>query len=161
MEKIAGKKNTLLDIKNKHPWPIEVEVFSFGKLPLAYSARCFSARANNKCKDECELRCLDYPDGQLMRTLEGSDFLTINGIQLQSANHYNLLSSIKDLYELNISCMRISPQFKNTIEVINLFRQVIDQDANLVAAQKTITAYAGQGECNGYWFGDPGMHRHI
>lgn len=154
-------RNTLLDIKNKHPWPIEVEVFSFGKLPLAYSARCFTARADNKCKDTCELRCLDYPDGQLMRTLEGSDFLTINGIQLQSANHHNLLNSIEDLGELNISCLRISPQLENTIAVINLFRQVIYQDANLVTAQKTITTYASQGVCNGYWFGDPGMDNHI
>ncbi len=33
----------------------EVEVLSYGHLPLAYSARCFTARSEDRPKDECEL----------------------------------------------------------------------------------------------------------
>ncbi|GAL32833.1 putative protease [Vibrio maritimus] len=38
----------------------EVEVFSHGYLPLAYSARCFTARAENRAKDDCETCCIKY-----------------------------------------------------------------------------------------------------
>src|SRR5690625_3383423 len=32
---------------------LEVEVFSYGRIPLAYSARCFTARHHNLPKDQC------------------------------------------------------------------------------------------------------------
>ena len=35
----------------------EVEVFAYGHLPLAYSARCFTARSENRAKDDCETCC--------------------------------------------------------------------------------------------------------
>ena len=35
----------------------EVEVLSYGHLPLAYSARCFTARSEDRPKDECETCC--------------------------------------------------------------------------------------------------------
>ena len=38
--------------------PIETEVYAYGRLPLAYSARCFTARHFNLQKDACEFRCL-------------------------------------------------------------------------------------------------------
>lgn len=39
----------------------EVGVFSYGHLPLAWSARCFTARSENRSKDECETCCIHYP----------------------------------------------------------------------------------------------------
>ena len=59
---------------------IETELFAWGKMPLAYSSRCFTARHYNLNKDSCEFRCLDYEQGMVMNTREGKPFLTINGI---------------------------------------------------------------------------------
>ncbi len=48
----------------------ETEVFSYGYLPLAYSARCFTARAENKAKDDCETCCIKYPQGITVNSQE-------------------------------------------------------------------------------------------
>ncbi len=69
---------------------METEVFAHGRLPLAYSARCFTARRFNLQKDTCEFRCIDFPDGLTLKTREGEAFLTLNGIQTQSAKIYHL-----------------------------------------------------------------------
>jgi collagenase-like PrtC family protease len=42
---------------------METEVFAYGRLPLAFSARCFTARHFNLQKDTCEFRCLEFADG--------------------------------------------------------------------------------------------------
>lgn len=49
-----------LGIRNQ----FEVEVLSYGHLPLAYSARCFTARSEDRPKDECETCCIKYPNGR-------------------------------------------------------------------------------------------------
>jgi collagenase-like PrtC family protease len=67
------------------PEGIETEVFACGRLPLAWSARCYTARSFNLAKDNCQLKCLEFPDGRLLKTQEGEDFLVLNGIQTQSA----------------------------------------------------------------------------
>jgi collagenase-like PrtC family protease len=56
----------------------------WGRMPLAFSARCFTARHHRLRKDACEFRCLDYPDGLVANTGEGQAFFTLNGIQTQS-----------------------------------------------------------------------------
>jgi len=63
-------KQTLADMQKEKPDHIETEVFVYGRLPLAYSARCFTARAHNLAKDDCQYRCLDDPDGLLLSTQE-------------------------------------------------------------------------------------------
>ena len=49
----------------------EVEVFAYGHLPLAYSARCFTARSLDRPKDNCELACIDYPTTGLPAAARG------------------------------------------------------------------------------------------
>ncbi|MFC2754110.1 MAG: U32 family peptidase, partial [Cardiobacterium sp.] len=61
--------------------PGETELFAWGKIPLAYSSRCFTARHYNLNKDNCQFRCLEHPHGMSMDTREKTPFLTINGIQ--------------------------------------------------------------------------------
>src|SRR5690606_22067968 len=57
-----------------------VEVFAHGYLPLAYSARCFTARLANRPKDDCGFRCLEYPEGVPVDSQEGERLFTLNGI---------------------------------------------------------------------------------
>jgi len=105
-------RETLTCLHKNRPDGVETEVFVFGRLPLAYSARCFSARARNLPKDNCQFLCMDYPDGLMLRTREDESFLVFNGIQTQSAKTQNLISDINDFINLEIDVLRISPQSK-------------------------------------------------
>ena len=55
----------------------ELEVIAWGRLPLAFSARCFTARALDVAKDQCGFRCIDYPDAMPLATRDGHPFLRI------------------------------------------------------------------------------------
>ncbi len=79
------------------PAGLETEVFAYGRLPLAFSARCFTARHYNLQKDDCQFRCLDHPDGLVLSTREGQAFLAINGIQTQSAQVLSLAHRLDEL----------------------------------------------------------------
>ena len=129
---------------------IETEVFSYGKLPLAYSARCFTARAKNLSKDNCALRCLDYPDGLLMKTQEDNTLFTLNGIQTQSGSTYNLLNEWQKMQDMGVDIMRISPQLENTPQLISRFAETIRTGVSPLSLVE-------EDQCNGYWYGNPGM----
>ncbi len=103
------------------PDGVETEVFVFGKLPLAFSARCFTARHYNLNKDDCQFKCLDHPEGMTLKTREGQSFLCINGIQTMSAQSYNLLAEVPTMCEMGIDILRISPQPTYTAEIVAAF----------------------------------------
>ncbi|HKI73962.1 MAG TPA: U32 family peptidase, partial [Pseudomonadales bacterium] len=88
----------------------QVEVFAFGRMPLAYSARCFTARYRNIQKDNCSFMCLEYPEGLPVYTQDNRRILTLNGIQTQSGEVLNLLPEWKAMEEMGVNLMRLSPQ---------------------------------------------------
>jgi hypothetical protein len=94
---LEGDRRLIETLHRSRPQGVETEVFVFGKLPLAFSARCFTARHYNLNKDDCQFKCLDHPEGLTLRTREGQPFLTINGIQTMSAQTYNLLAQMPEL----------------------------------------------------------------
>jgi len=104
---------TLADMQDERPEGIETEVFAYGRLPLAYSARCFTARAHNLPKDDCDYKCGEYPDGLTLSAQDQTRFLALNGIQTQSAHTFNLLSELDELRSLNVDILRISPYRRN------------------------------------------------
>lgn len=136
------------------PDGVETEVFAWGKLPLAYSARCYTARTHNTPKDDCELRCLDYPDGLMLSTREQESFLVLNGIQTQSALTHTL---IHELNHPKVDIFRISPQSHHTEKIIHLFRDCLNGDIEPEKAAQQLEKYALFGTSNGYWYGEPGM----
>ncbi|MBN1377642.1 MAG: U32 family peptidase [Gammaproteobacteria bacterium] len=127
----------------------QTEVFAYGKLPLAYSARCFTARAHDLPKDRCQLKCLNYPDGLLLESQEQRSLFTINGIQTQSGDCYDLRSQWREMKRIGVDVMRISPQAENTSDIINDLYANIQNDE--------VVNYAESGFCNGYWFGQSGL----
>ena len=140
---------------------IETEVLVYGRLPLAYSARCFTARSHNLPKDDCQYRCLDDPDGLLLSTQEDEKFLILNGIQTQSARTNNLIMDLTDLESLKVDIFRISPPSKHIEKIINLFYQTLHNPsfANQANIELQKLMPAG-GYCNGYWHGINGMDWH-
>jgi len=150
-------KNTLLDLHQQKPENIETELFAFGRLPLAYSARCFTARAHNLQKDDCQYRCLDYPDGMLVKTQEEQKFLNINGIQTQSAQSYNLLPELDDIKDTAIDILRLSPQSRNMDKIIQIFYDCIHQNMSIEQGTSQLQQLVNGDSCNGYWHGIAGI----
>ena len=145
----------LVETLHQHRPPgIETEVFVFGKLPLAFSARCFTARHYELSKDDCQFRCLEHPEGLTLKTREGQPFLTINGIQTMSAQSYNLLTEVPVMRALGIDILRISPQAEGTAAIVAAF-----DAARRGESASADPAWNADGMVNGYWYGQAGIAR--
>lgn len=150
-------KDSLAVLHQGRPAGVATEVFVYGRLPLAYSARCFTARAHNLAKDDCQFRCLDYPDGLMLRTREEDSFLVLNGIQTQSAKTHNLIRDLDDFIDFEVDVLRISPQSKNTEQIIDIFNRHLQGHMTASEADTTLQPYIMSGACNGYWHAQAGM----
>jgi len=149
----------LAEFQKHRPENVETEVLAWGRMPLAYSARCFTARAENLQKDDCQFRCLDYPDGLLLLTRENEEFLCLNGIQTQSSRTINLLGEIDHLIELGVDVLRISPQSQHTIDIINRFNSVLKSPSSTERYDTELENWMPTTGCNGYWHGNAGMEQ--
>jgi collagenase-like PrtC family protease len=145
-------EQSLARLLAERPPGLECEYMVWGRMPLAFSARCFTARHYHLNKDACEFRCLDHPDGMLMRTQEQSDFLCINGIQTQSAHCLDLLAQSARIAAMGVDVLRVSPQSKGTHEALASLAQ---QRQGLAVAP--VCPPAGIARCNGYWYGGAGI----
>ncbi len=150
-------RKTLADMQANCPTGIETEVFVYGRLPLAYSARCFTARAHNLPKDDCQYRCLDYPDGLTLSSQEDKPFLSLNGIQTQSACGYNLLSALPEIKTMGVNVLRISPQSRHTDKVIEIFHRGLQEPKSVSEGMNRLQRLMPFGGCDGYWYGQAGM----
>jgi collagenase-like PrtC family protease len=103
-----------------------IEAIAWGRLPLAWSARCFTARALNLGKDDCGFRCIDYPDGLKLATREQQDFLVINGIQVQSFEVCDLAPVIGELLDAGVDTLRLYPQLHDMAVVVARFRAALE-----------------------------------
>ena len=152
-------QTALAAMQSQRPARMTTEVFGYGRLPLAYSARCFTARHHNLQKDSCEFRCIDDPDGLALDSREDQRFLVINGIQTQSAQVQNLIREHHALTQTGVDVLRISPQSAHTPEIIALFRQCLEQSISADGAAAQMAGLMPGGACNGYWHGRPGLEQ--
>lgn len=149
---VEASQALLQEMQASRPADMQTELFAFGRLPLAFSARCFTARHHNLSKDDCQFRCLDDADGITLKTREATPFLAINGIQTQSALTYNLLPHLAELRQSGIDIVRLSPQSLHMPQVVAAFAAAIKGDA-----VESLEALLPVGGCDGYWLGKPGM----
>ena len=142
-------------VKHCQSLDVELEYQVFGRMPLAYSARCFTARHHQLPKDDCQLKCLDYEQGIKVKTQEGDSFAQINGIETQSAKVTNLFDRWNELKDTGVNILRIVPvSSADTIRAVNelsaLLQGVDEHDHDL--------SFSADYEfCNGYWLGVEGM----
>lgn len=141
------------------PAGMETEVFGYGRMPLAFSARCFTARNCNLPKDNCQFSCLAHPDGLMMQTREKSEFLVLNGTQTQSALVYNLAEELDQMAELGVDVVRLSPQSTDMLRVIEQFDAVRRGQTAGAAAKSAMAPWQPAEACNGYWYGKPGLEQ--
>lgn len=124
----------------------EIELIAWGRLPLAYSARCFTARALDVAKDACGFRCIEHPDGLPLATREGEPFLRINGIQVQGEETTDLGPELPVLRALGVDVLRLYPQARDMASVVEHFD----------LARRSPLPPPRRGAVNGYWHGQPG-----
>lgn len=151
---VETSRAALASLLERAPAGMETELFAYGRLPLAYSARCFTARHYNLPKDDCQFRCLDHPDGLPLATREGAPFLTLNGIQTQSAGVYNLIGELPALRQLGIASLRLSPQSRHMGRVVEAFRAALAGESNAADALARIMPGPS---VDGYWHGRAGL----
>ncbi|ORM65003.1 U32 family peptidase [Pantoea rodasii] len=120
----------------------EVEVLGYGYLPLALSARCFTARSENRAKDDCQTCCIHYPTGRRVLSQEGQQVFVLNGIQTMSGYCYNLGNDLAGMHNW-IDIVRLSPQDETTLTEVDRFRANEAGEAPLMMARGS--------DCNGYW----------
>jgi O2-independent ubiquinone biosynthesis protein UbiV len=135
---------------------VETEIFAYGPIPLAFSARCFTARHYNVPKDTCGFPCLDYPGGLALATREDQPLLTLNGTQTLSAATYNLLGEAEALRAMGVNVLRVSPQPQGTAAVLGAFRRWAEGELSSAEATRRAAAQA-DACCNGFWHGRAGM----
>ncbi len=144
--------STIETIASTRPAGMEIELFAYGRMPLAFSARCFTARAHHLQKDECGFVCGQYPDGLTLYSREDQPFLAFNGIQTQSAAIQNLLPQLGTIRAAGIDVLRLSPQSRDFLEVVRAFRDAMDG-----ASASLPASFLPGGYCDGYLAGVPGM----
>ncbi|MDQ1923529.1 ubiquinone anaerobic biosynthesis protein UbiV [Massilia pseudoviolaceinigra] len=147
----------LATMLQSRPAGLETEVFAYGRMPLAFSARCFTARHRNLGKDDCQFSCMAHPDGLELRTRDADTFLILNGTQIQSHLVYNLLGEMPDMEAMGADVMRISPQAQHTEAIVGLFDRARLGQIGGAQAQAGLAPLMPAAPCDGYWHGKPGM----
>jgi collagenase-like PrtC family protease len=145
-------------LAGRPPW-LEAEVFGYGRVPLALSARCFTARRYNRQKEDCGYACLEFPDGMLLKTREAKPFLAANGIQTLSAGVYSLAEELPALTAAGADLLRVSPQSAGTFEVLRVLHAAADGALSGFDARKALSALAPGALWNGFWHGRAGMDK--
>lgn len=125
---------------------IETEVYGYGYLPLAYSARCFTARSEDRPKDQCGLCCIKYPEGRKIDSQEGLELFRMNGIQTMSGSIQNLINDLPSMAGL-VDIVRMSPHSLEVFDWLDKFQQALLDNTRIPL----------QGYCNGYWHKIEGM----
>jgi len=141
---------------------VRAEVFAHGRLPLAFSWRCYTSRAFGLTKGGCRHDCARFPDGMEVKTLDGDELFTVNGTSVLSTKTMTLIEFTGDLRDIGVAALRISPDSMHTGEVARLFRKRLDGGISPDEARAGVEEVYGcaeggdEGFVNGWYLGRPG-----
>ena len=137
---------------------LEIELFAFGRLPLALSGRCYHARHHGLHKDNCQFVCDRDPDGLDLKTVDGRDFLAVNGVQTLSHGVQLADVSPDRLREAGVGALRLSPHTADMVAVAEAFAAFADAriEAGELAARVGAAGPPGP-FASGYLHGRPGL----
>jgi collagenase-like PrtC family protease len=148
----------LAAVQQERPAGMQTEVQVWGRMALAFSARCFTARHHRLRKDSCEFRCDAYPDGLPLATREGQIFLNLNGIETQSHSCMDLGGYVPELSAMKVDILRLQPQSQHMAEVVKAFDlSRKEHGVSAIVSVPDSALPAGAERSNGYWTGAPGM----
>lgn len=138
---------------------VACEIWSFGRIPLAMSGRCYHARIDGLTKDACQFGCARDRDGLEVSTLNGKGFLAINGVQTLSYSYSNNITHVDQLAGAGVTALRLSPHSCNMAEISHTFRDRLDGLISPDEAMAQIQATCGPvAFSNGFLFGEAGAY---
>jgi collagenase-like PrtC family protease len=135
----------------------EVELWAYGRIPLAISGRCYHARVRGLTKDSCQFVCAQDADGLAVRTLDGADFLAVNGVQTLSHKYCNLIGDLDQLAKAGVASLRLSPHTGDFIGVTRTFAEVASGALSAHEGLERLRQSAPEAAfSDGFLFGDCG-----
>lgn len=139
---------------------VELEVQVYGRVGLALSARCYHARSYGRIKDNCQFVCENDADGMVLKTLDGQDFLAVNGIQTLSYGCLSLLREMNVMRDKGIHYFRLSPHSQDMVKVSEIFCKVLDGKTSAVDGENQLLACNPPGPFfNGFYYGKQGYKK--
>ena len=135
---------------------IFAEVVAHGHLPLAFSWRCYTLRAEGLKRSDCKNQCSLWPEGMELKTLEGERVFSINGTSVMSAKALCLVELLPQMEAAGIGAVRIYPHHRHTIETIEIYKGVIDGTLSPIDAMKGLRSLYEEDFVNGWFYGKAG-----
>lgn len=136
---------------------VAFELFAFGRVPLAISARCAHARSKGHSKDNCRFVCGEEPDGLKVETLDGQPFFALNGVQTVSYTCNVLMAELPDIAEMGVASLRLSPQRCDMVAVARVYEQILASRIDPAEGLARLGAiYPGIPFSNGFYHGAAG-----
>lgn len=137
---------------------VEIELFAYGRLPLALSGRCYHARAHKAHKDNCLFVCETDPDGMTIRTVDGAPFLAVNGIQTLSHGCHLADAEAGRLEAAGVKALRISPHSGDVRALFAAFGAFVRRELDAAGLRDAVESAQPPGPLiNGYLHGRAGM----
>lgn len=139
------------------PANAELEAQVFGRVPLAISARCYHARAHGLHKSKCQFVCAGDLNGMNVETLDGENFLSVNGCQTLSHTVGNLIGELDGLQDMGIGAFRIWPHAIDMIAVEQTFRDVLGGGKSATEGREKLAEHVDFAPfSNGFYHGEEG-----
>lgn len=139
---------------------IVIELWSFGRVPLAISGRCYHARVHGLSKDSCQFVCARDSNGLAVETLDREAFLAINGVQTLSHACATTIGELDRLTAAGVTSFRLSPHDCDMVAVARLYR---DRLTGAVDVDEALARLAELGSfaplANGFLSGVAGAER--
>ena len=135
---------------------VEVELFAHGQVPLAFSWRCYTSRAEGiGNKEECVHGCEE--GGIEITTLDGNHpVFTINGTSVLSAETHTLAGVVEELSNMGVKRLRVSPEAENTGRIVDIFKARIDGQASAKEAMEELGVLSKGKLVDGWYHGKAG-----
>ncbi|MDH4101180.1 MAG: U32 family peptidase, partial [Nitrospirota bacterium] len=138
---------------------MKTEVFAYGRLPLAFSWRCYTSRNFGKLRSQCTQDCMNFSDGIALETLDHKPIFTINGTQIMSNQVYSLAEEVEDLRRMGMSTLRLSPHSWQMKDVIAIHAALVNGTMTGRSARAELEKITGAPLCNGWFYGRAGWER--
>jgi len=131
---------------------VPFEVVTYGNFPIAFSWRCYTARAFGKLRRDCGFKCYEVKNLP-HATLEGEPLFMINGPAVYNAKTYCLVSYLKGFQEMGVASIRIETIPENVVEVADIFKALIEREISPAQAEKKLASLSEYGLDTRYFTG--------
>lgn len=136
---------------------LEIELFAFGRLPLALSSRCYHARLHGLHKDSCQFVCGKDLDGVAADTIDGQAFLAVNGVQTLSQGVQAYCPTAAEAASFGFRRLRLSPHTADMAAASAIYRDLLDGLIEPAGARSRLSGLGLPGALvDGYTRGMPG-----